>query len=217
MALNPHSMKRELNMTDKKRWTMAILLILPMMLTVGCGEYGQVDQGRVIAFDKEKRTVTLIQDVKAEPMNPDYSNLPPHTYSLPTDPHEMGPDPKVGMRMKLDSKNKQITIFDQAAQDFKTINYTLIFHKENVGKDDPLVFDAATGKAKKFPAIDRDKKTITIYSARQKLFETFSLPDEYFSLPDETWDAGDEVRIYYLEPGKAARFMNISRTDIFKK
>lgn len=210
-------MKRELKMTKKKNWLLTVLLILPLALMVGCGEYGKVDQGRVIGFDKDKKTVTLIQDMKAEPQNPDYSNLPPHTYSLPTDPHEMGADPKVGMRMKLDSKNKQIVIFDQASQNFKTISYTLINHKENVTYEDPLVYDAAAGKAKKFPAIDRDKKTISIYSARQKLFETFSLPDEYFSLPDETWDAGDEVRIYYLEPGKAARFMNISKTDIFKK
>jgi len=46
---------------------------------------------------------------------------------------------------------------------------------------------------------------------------TFSLPDEYFGLPDSTWDAGDEVRVYYKLEGKAARFMNISKTDIYKK
>jgi len=36
-------------------------------------------------------------------------------------------------------------------------------------------------------------------------------------MPENTWDAGDEVRIYYKEAGKALRFMNISKTDIFKK
>ena len=35
--------------------------------------------------------------------------------------------------------------------------------------------------------------------------------------PDETWDAGDEARVYYKEEGKALRFMNISKTNIFKK
>jgi len=210
-------MKRELNMRNKRNWTAAILIALPLLFLVGCMEYGKVDQGRVIALDKEKRTVTLIQDVKSEPNNPDYSNLPPHIYTLPTDPHEMGSEPKVGMRMKLDTRNKQIVIFDQATQNFKTINYTLIDQKENVAKDDPLVYDAAAGTAKKFPAVDRDKKTISIYSGRQKILTTFSLPDEYFALPEITWDAGDEVRIYYLQPGKAHRFMNISKTDIFKK
>jgi hypothetical protein len=171
----------------------------------------------VVKLDKEKKMVTLIRDMKAEPSSPDYDHLPPEIYSLPTDPHEMGADPKVGMRMKLDTKNKQIVIFDTASQNFKTINYTLIEEKDDVAKDDPLVYDKAVGKAKKFPVVDRDKKTITIYSGRQKILVTFSLPDEYFSMPENTWDAGDEVRIYYKEAGKALRFMNISKTDIFKK
>ncbi len=204
-------------MRKVRNMTMAILLVLPMALVVGCYDYGRVDQGRVIELDRDKRMVTLIHDVKDDPLNPEYSDLPPHTYSLPTDPHEMGPEPKAGHRMKLDTKNKQIVIWDAAAKDLKTINYTLIDQKEGVRSDDPLVYDSATRQARKFPAVDRDKKTITIYSGRQKILTTFSLPDEYFSLPDTTWEAGDEVRIYYLEPGKAHRFMNISKTDIFKK
>ena len=70
---------------------------------------------------------------------------------------------------------------------------------------------------KKFPIVDKDKKAITVYSGRQKLLVTFSVPEEYLALPANTWEAGDEVRIYYKEPGKAARFMNITKTDIFKK
>jgi hypothetical protein len=65
--------------------------------------------------------------------------------------------------------------------------------------------------------VDQDKKTITIYSGRQKMLTTFSVPAEYFGFPEYTWDAGDEVRIYWKEKGKAIRFMNITRTDIFKK
>jgi hypothetical protein len=210
-------MKRELNMRIARNMTMAILLILPLVLMVGCYDYGKVDQGRVIELDRDKRMVTLIKDVKDDPMNPEYSELPPHVYSLPTDPHEMGPEPKAGHRIKLDTKNKQIVIWDPAGKDLKTINYTLIDQKEGVRSDDPLVYDSAAKAPRKFPAVDRDKKTITIYSGRQKILTTFSLPDEYFSLPESTWEAGDEVRVYYLEEGKAHRFMNISRTDIFKK
>jgi hypothetical protein len=204
-------------MLNKRGVIMAMLLIFPLTLMVGCGEYGKVDQGRVIKFDKEKKLATLIRDEKADPQNPDYSHLPPMTYEVPADPMEMGAEPKAGGRMKLDTKNRQIVIFDNAAQDFKTISYTLIDQKENVDKTDPLVYDKAEGKAKKFPAVNKEKKTITIYSGRQKMLVTFSLPDEYFSLPDSTWDAGDEVRIYFKEPGKARRFMNISKTDIYKK
>lgn len=204
-------------MAMKPGWFKMVLLMIPLTLLIGCGPFGQVDQGRVVGFDKEKWTATIIKDVKMDPQNPEYTELPPHVYALPKDPMEMGPEPKAGQRMKLDAKNKQIVIFDTATQNFKTINYTLIDQKENVAKDDPLVFDKAEGKAKKFPIVDREKKTISIYSGRQKLYVTFSLPDEYFSLPDSTWDAGDEVRVYYKEPGKALRCMNITKTDIYKK
>jgi hypothetical protein len=190
---------------------LTLLLLLPLGLILGCGEMGKVDQGRVIAYDKDKGIVTLIQDKKAEPGNPDYNTLPPHQYSVPKDPQEMGPEPKAGYRMKLDTKAKEIVIFDPGAQNFKTISYTLIDQKEGVAKDDPLV------AGKTFPMVDKAKKTITIYSGRQKILTTFSLPDEYLELPPQTWDAGDEVRVYYKEPGKALRLMNISKTDIFKK
>jgi hypothetical protein len=194
-----------------------VLIALPLVVLVGCDEYGKVDQGRVIKFDKDTRVVTLIQDAKADPQNPVYDHLPPATYTLPTDPMETGAEPKAGMRLKLDTQKRQIEIYDQKSNTLKWIDYTLIDQKENVEKQDPLVYNSAEGKAKPFPAVDREKKTITVYSGRQKILTTFSLPDEYFSLPDNTWDAGDEVRIYYKEAGKARRFMNISKTDIFKK
>jgi Domain of unknown function (DUF4881) len=195
----------------KKYCGLTLLVLLPLILAYGCGEMGKVDQGRVIEFDKAKGTVTLIQDMKADPKNPDYSHLPPVTYEIPKDSAEMGPEPKAGLRMKLDAKAKQIVIFDPAAKEFKKIDYTLIDQKEGVDAENPLVLD------KKFPLVEKEKKAITLYSKRQKLLTTFSVPDEYFALPDSAWDAGDEVRIYYKETGKARRLMNISKTNIYKK
>ena len=113
--------------------------------------------------------------------------------------------------MKLDAEKNQIIIFDSKAQNFKPIDFKPVEKKTGVEKDDVLV------KGKKFPVVDKQKQTVTIYSGRQKILETFSLPEEYFALPDSTWDAGDEVRIYYKQDGKAIRFMNITQTDIFKK
>ena len=130
---------------------------------------------------------------------------------MPKDPSERGADPKAGKRMKLDAKTREIVIYDDASKGFKKIAYTLIDEKDGVGKDNPLVKD------KKFPIVDKAKKTVTIYSGRQNILITFSLPEEYLALPADTWEAGDEVRVYYKEPGKALRFMNISKTDIFKK
>jgi hypothetical protein len=86
-----------------------------------------------------------------------------------------------------------------------------------VDKDSPLVFDQVAKKEKQFPIVDMEKRSITIYSKRQKILSTFMVPDEYIALPDKTWEAGDEVRVYYKEDGKALRFMNISKTDTLKK
>jgi hypothetical protein len=196
-------------MGKKLNW-LTLFLILPIALALGCGEMGKVEQGRVIAFDKAKETVTFIVDTKHDTANPEYDGAP-LTFALPKDPMERGEDPKFGMRMKLDTKTREIIIYDPASKGMKKINYTLIDQKENVAKDSPLV------AGKKFPLVDKEKKAITVYSGRQKLLVTFSVPEEYLALPDATWEAGDEVRIYYKEPGKAARFMNISKTDIFKK
>ena len=194
----------------KKLSVLARVAILPLALALGCGEMGKVEQCRVIAFDSNKETVTFIVDTKHDAANPDYSGAP-LTFALPKEKMDRGEDPKAGMRMKLDTKTKEITIYDPATKGLKKISYTLIDQKEGVAKDDPLV------AGKKFPMVDRTKKAITIYSGRQKILSTFSVPDEYLSLPDNTWEAGDEVRVYFKEPGKALRFQNITKTDIFKK
>jgi Domain of unknown function (DUF4881) len=190
---------------------LSVVALLPLALVLGCGELGKVDQGRVIAYDKAKGIVTLIQDKKAEPGKPDYNTLPPHIYQVPPNPDEMGPEPKAGLRMKLDMDKKVITIYDPETKGFKDITFDIVDQKTGIAKDNPLV------EGKKLPAVDKEKKTVTIYSGRQKLYAVLTLPDEYLDRPPATWDAGDEVRIYYKEPGKALRFMNVSKTDIFKK
>lgn len=193
-----------------------IFIILSFSILHSCKEYGKVDQGRVIDYDKEKRIVTIVHDRRINPERPDYI-LPPRKYLLPDDPLEMGPEPKAGKRIKLDIENNQVIIFDDKTQSFKAIPYQLVEKKVNIEKDHPLVYDKKERKSKEFPIIDREKKTITIYSRRQEILVIFTLPDEYFTLPDETWALGDEVRIFYHEEGKALRFMNITKTDIFKK
>ena len=161
--------------------------------------------------------MTVIEDKNMDPMHPDYSILPPHTYSMPTDPMERGADPKIGLRMKLDVENGIIRIFNPNTQALEDLPIAIVDVQKNIAKDHPLVFDKDKNAAKKFPVVDQDKKTITIYSGRQKMLATFSVPEEYFGLPEHTWDAGDEVRVYWKEKGKALRFMNITKTDIFKK
>lgn len=184
--------------------------VLMLVFASGC-QYGDVDQGRTVAFDKEKGLVTIIRDVKHDTLHPEYTHLPPVVYKIPKDPKEMGPEPVPGHRIMLDTNNRRVKIFDPVEQNFRIIDYTLIDQKDNVRPNDPLV------AGKTFPIIDREKKTITIYSSRQRVLVTFSLPDEYFELPDITWVAGDELRIYFEEEGQAHRLMNVTKTDIYKK
>lgn len=192
------------------------LLMLPAM--AGCKqEYGKVMQGRVVEFDKDKKQVTFVTEIAHDWKNPRYKGLPPVTMTLPVDPMEMGPEPKAGGRIELDVAGNKFIIYDKATQAFKDVSFTLVDTLKGVEGDHPLLTDAATGQPKKFPLVDKEKKTITVYSKRQKVLTTVQVADEYLSLPVSTWDAGDEVRIYYLEEGKAQRFMNMSKTDIFKK
>ena len=194
-----------------------LLITLSFMITAaGCDEFGQVDQGRVIAFNKNEKTIVMIRDKSADSKKPDYTGLPPVSYKMPVDSNETGPEPKAGKLMNIDMDKKETTIFVEYSNNIATINYTLVEEKK-VDPKDSLVYDPATQKTRKFPVIDQENKTITIYLENKKTLLIFSVPDEYFSLPPDTWAMGDEVRIYYKEPGKSLRFMNVSKTDIFKK
>lgn len=179
--------------------------------------FGQVEQGRVIAFDKDKSEVTMIIDSSLDAAKPVYDKLPPMVFKLPEDKGEIGALPKAGQRMKLDTEKKVIVIYDTATKKIETLPINITDLQQPIDKEHPLVFDKAEKKAKPMPVIDKEKKTITIYSGRQKMLCTFSIPENYVNYPVSTWDAGDEVRVYYKTPGESLRFMNVSKTDIYKK
>ncbi|MGA2960617.1 MAG: DUF4881 domain-containing protein [Candidatus Korobacteraceae bacterium] len=197
-------------MTISKRMLILLLACAPVLFSLGCSNYGKVDQGRVIAFDKQQGLVTMIRDSAASTNKPKYDLLPPITVKIPTDPDEMGPHPAAGKRLLFDTDSKKIVVFDSIAGSIKTITYTPLVEASNVAKDDARV------KGVQFPIIDRQNKAITIYSSRDKKLVKFTLADEYFALPDDTWKAGDDVRYYYKQPGQALRMMNVSATDVMK-
>ena len=196
------------------------LLVLAGLTLAGCGEYGQVEQGRTVAFDKDAGTVTIIKDSGTDDKHPQYTVLPPHTFQLPADPAERGADPAVGLRVNLDATNNVITMYNPKTQQFDKLSFTMVQKEENVNvrRQHPLVYDAATKKARTFPVVDAEKKTVTIYSGRQQLYTVIKLSDEDFAkYGEKDWSAGDDVRIYYKELGKALRFMNVSKTDITRR
>ena len=196
------------------------LLVLAALALAGCGDYGQVEQGRTVAFDKAASTVTIIKDAGIDAKNPQYTVLPAHTFKLPDDPAERGADPVAGLRINLDVKTNAITMYNPKTQQFEKLSFTMLQKEENVSvrRQHPLVYDATTKKARPFPVVDAEKKTVTIYSGRQELYTVIKLSDEDFAkYGEKDWNAGHDVRIYYKEPGKALRYMNVSTTDITRR
>ena len=193
-----------------------------MMGITGCdtSKYGKVEQGRVVAFDAENRTVTVVHDSAMDPGHPVYDVMPAAVFTLPTDPGEVGPLPKAGQRLKLDIDKKEIELYDIHKKNLVYLPIEIVDLQQKIDKTHPLVYDATSKAAKPFPVIDSEKKTVTIYSGRQQVLCTFNMPEGYTDrnlYPLSTWDAGDEVRIYFKTEGQALRFMNISKTDIYKK
>jgi hypothetical protein len=181
-----------------------------LAFAAGCANSGKVEQGRAIAFDKQNGVVTLILDSAPKSDQPRYDVLPPVVVRLPVDPSEIGPAPEAGKMLSFDTKNRTIVFFDPTSATVKTVSYLPVDEQDGVSRNDPQVAN------KKFPAVDRQKKTVTIYSRRKKILLTFAVPDEYLALPDDTWKSGDEVRYYYKQPGQALRLMNVSKTDVTK-
>ena len=189
-----------------------ILLALVVTLSFGLAgcDFGKVEQGRCVLFDKKAGTVTFVQDVKHDAQNPEYSGQI-LTFKIPTDPGEMGPEPTPGGRLKIDVDKKVLVIYNYNTKKIDTVAVEFTDVKKDIGRDNPLV------RGKKFPVIEKDKGTITEYSARQRLVCTFKVPAEYADLPADTWEAGNELRVYFKQPGVALRLMNISKTNIYRR
>lgn len=205
------------------RKILPMLLVLIGLSLVGCGGHdGLVEQGRVVKFDKSTTppTAWIIRDNGIDDRNPDYSVFPAHKFVVPSDPAEMGQEPFAALRLKLDVDKKLITMYNFETGQPDLLPFELLEKHEGVSvrKQHPLVYDPATKKERHFPVIKADEQTITIYSRRQEMLATIKLsPEDFNKYHEDDWDAGDEVRIYYKEDGKALRFMNVTRTDFTKR
>ena len=181
------------------------LLAVAVLCATGCTDYGSVEQGRVIAYNKKSGQVTLIRDsTGGQASQAVYDTLPAISVQSPQDPDEMGPEPQAGRLMGVDLKNRVITIYDNAAQQFRTIPYTPVEERHDVAK--------GTG----FPLIDKTKRTVSLYWREEHTVITFPASDDLLALPADTWKGGDIVRYYFKNPGQALRMMNVTRTDLSK-
>lgn len=188
-----------------------ILLSLVLALSLGLAacDFGKVEQGRCVAYDKENKKVTVMLD-NHDVENPIYEKDSVE-YLMPADPKETGPEPTPGGRLKVDLEKKVVTIYDAEAK--KALDLAVEF--TDVQKGVPASDARLAGRT--FPEIKDG--VVTEYSKRLKALFSFRIPEDKASLPKETWHAGDEVRVYYKENAKhqALRFMNISQTNIYKR
>ena len=193
-----------------------LVLMLAMAFSValltGCNFDGGVEQGRCVAFDATAKTLTIVVDVTHDQFNPHYSGGT-HTFKLPAESKDMGPNPSVGGRLMIDLVKNTVLIYDQKTNSVRELAVQFTDVEKNVNSDHPKV------KGKTFPIIDKDQQTVTVYSGRQKSLITFKIPAEAQDYPAYVWTAGDEMRIAYrnADKGQAIRIMNVSKTNIFKK
>ena len=146
--------------------------------------------------------------------------MPAHAFELLKDRGEVGAEPFAALRVKLDVEKKVITMYNPSTKQFDMLPFEVVKDDQGVSvrRKHPLVWDATTGKEKNFPQINEAEKQITIYSRRQERLTTIKLSEADFGkYKGQDWDAGDEVRIYYKEEGKALRFMNITKTDFSRR
>ena len=190
------------------RGCVATVVVL-LAASAGCGELGKVDQGRVIEFEPQSGTVTLIRDSNySDPNHPRYDVLPPVTVRIPSDPSAMGPAPAAGWLVRLDMPGKTAVIFDSSKQKLETIRFTVLESNGNVLPNDARVAGGL------LPQVHSWQKAVTLYSPATKEIVKIAIPAEFASLPVEAWKTGDEVRYYYKEPGRALKMMNVTRTKI---
>lgn len=193
-----------------------LVLMLAMAFSValltGCNFDGGVEQGRCVAFDPAAKTLTIVVDVTHDQFNPHYSGGT-HTFKLPANPIDMGPEPAVGGRLMIDLAKNTVLIYDQKTNSVRELPVQFTDVEKNVGANHPKV------KGKTFPIIDKEQQTVTVYSVRQKALITFKAPADAQDYPPYVWTAGNEMRIAYrnAEKGQAIRIMNVSKTNIFKK
>lgn len=180
-----------------------ITIFIALATLAGCGGFGKINQGQVVAYDRSAGRITLISDSNyLDPAHPRFDVLPPVTIRTPADPREMGPEPEAGKLLVADCAHHRAVFFDSAASSLRTVPCTLVSERS----------DVPPAEGRRLGGVSRGN--ISVYQEREQRLITFSVPEEYRTLPDDTWRAGDEIRYYYKEPDRALRLMNVTRTEL---
>ena len=164
--------------------------------------------GRVVGYDKEKKSVTYIEDKLAwsNPKRPEFTVLPAKVVTLTQDPGDMAP--KAGGRLRVDYGTKEIIIYNPETKAIEAFPVEIVKIEEGVEAGSPLLKDG--DKPKSFPVVDKPNSTVTIYSARQKSIATVKVPEKYMTLPQATWDDGHNIKLS-VDGDKASAYTNLSK------
>lgn len=193
----------------------SLLLTLVLALSfalAACDFDGGVEQGRCVAFDPAAQTVTIVVDTTLDPFNPHYSGGV-EVFKMPTDPRDIGPLPVAGGRLMLELEKSSILLYNPNTGGIEEMAVKFTDVEKDISDQHPKLL------GKTFPLIDKEKKSVTVYSRRLKSLVTFTVPEEALDLPPYTWTAGHEVRVAFRKANKeqAIRIMNVTKTNIFKK
>ena len=155
-----------------------------LLLLAGCGEFGTVNQGQVIDYQRDTGLVTLIPDSNyRDPAHPRFDVLPPVTVQTPENPKEMGPAPEAGKLLGVDTQAHRLMIFNSTTGRIEEVPYKELGPASACGP-----WWTANGKPS--PCAQGISRSLMA-----------SVADEYLALPEDTWKAGDEIRYYYRDPG----------------
>lgn len=191
--------------------SLTLILALSLILAA-CDFNGGVEQGRCVAYDPDNKTVTLVVDTTLDQHNPHYSGKV-DTFKLPENPLDMGPAPVAGGLLMLEIDKKMVLYYDRETKTLKELPVESFDVEKDINAKHPKL------KGRKFPEVNKEDHTITVYSPRLEALVSFKVPEADLDLPMYTWELGDEVRIAYRndKPGQAIRFMNVSKTSIFTR
>ena len=187
---------------------MKLLLAAVLCLGLATPALGADTYGRVVAYDKDSKKMTFIEDSLgwSNPKRPEFTVLPAKEVVLAEDPGDMAP--KAGGRLRIDLEKKEIIIYNGQTKTIDTFAVEVVSNQGDVEPGNPLLL--ADGKEKKFPMVDKAKCEVTIYSKRQKSLSTIKVPRKYMELPDSVWDDGHNVKLT-VEGDKGTNFVNLSK------
>jgi hypothetical protein len=180
------------------------LAALVALVLAGCGGFGEVEQGIVVASDGALLTMVL----DSNPGAARYDRLPPVVVAIPQEASAMGPAPEAGGLISLDTESNIVTVYDAGSKELLEIPFEPVEVASDVYPDDSRVAQSGA------PKVDSGAGTVTLYAPRTRELATIKVAPEHLSLPAETWKAGDEVRYYFKDPSQALRMMNVSKTNV---